>query len=63
MATILSAAMMLRHSFQLEQEAASIERAVEQALAAGHRTPDLVKPDEQSISTTEMGKRIVEYLD
>ncbi|HKS40347.1 MAG TPA: 3-isopropylmalate dehydrogenase [Blastocatellia bacterium] len=59
---ILSTAMMLRHSFQLEQEAASIESAVEQALSAGHRTPDLAKPDEQSISTTEMGKRIVEYL-
>jgi 3-isopropylmalate dehydrogenase len=59
---ILSTAMMLRHSFQLDQEAASIEAAVEQALSAGHRTPDLVRPDEQSISTTEMGKRIVEYL-
>ena len=59
---ILSTAMMLRHSFQLEQEAASIESAVEQALSAGHLTPDLAKPDEQSISTTEMGKRIVEYL-
>jgi 3-isopropylmalate dehydrogenase len=59
---ILSAAMMLRHSFQLEQEAASIESAVEQALSAGHRTPDLAVPDEPSISTTEMGKRIVGYL-
>lgn len=59
---ILSVAMMLRHSFQLEQEAASIESAVEQALAAGHRTPDLAGPDEPSISTTEMGRRIVEYL-
>ncbi|MGA9770207.1 MAG: 3-isopropylmalate dehydrogenase [Blastocatellia bacterium] len=59
---ILSAAMMLRHSFQLEQEAAVIEAAVEQALAAGHRTPDLASVGEQSVSTTEMGRRIVEYL-
>jgi 3-isopropylmalate dehydrogenase len=59
---ILSTAMMLRHSFQLEREAASVESAVEQALAAGHRTRDLAGQGEQSISTTEMGKRIVEYL-
>jgi 3-isopropylmalate dehydrogenase len=59
---ILSTAMMLRHSFQLEQEAAVIEAAVEQALDAGHRTPDLARVDEQSISTTEMGRHIIENL-
>jgi 3-isopropylmalate dehydrogenase len=59
---ILSAAMMLRHSFQLEQEAVSIERAVEQTLRDGRRTRDLAGPAEQSITTTEMGNRVVEYL-
>ena len=59
---ILSAAMMLRHSFQLEQEAASIELAVEQALADGCRTPDLAATASQSISTTEMGHQVVRYL-
>ncbi len=39
--TILSAAMMLRHSFGLEAEAAALERAVEQAIAEGCRTADL----------------------
>ena len=39
--TILSAAMLLRHSLGLEKEAASVERAVELALAAGARTADL----------------------
>src|SRR5207245_4316983 len=38
---ILSAAMLLRHSFQLEAEAASIESAVREVLAAGHRTREL----------------------
>lgn len=59
---ILSAAMMLRHSFQLEQEAASIEQAVEQALADGFRTLDLTSSAEQSIATTEMGRRVAQYL-
>jgi 3-isopropylmalate dehydrogenase len=59
---ILSAAMMLRHSFQLEQEASALEQAVEQALTDGLRTRDLAAPDEQSVSTVEMGSRIVEYL-
>jgi 3-isopropylmalate dehydrogenase len=40
-ATILSAAMMLRMSFQLGQEACAVEAAVEKALSAGHRTRDI----------------------
>jgi 3-isopropylmalate dehydrogenase len=59
---ILSAAMMLRHSFQLEREAAFIEQAVEQALAEGLRTLDIAAQGEQSISTIEMGNRIAGYL-
>jgi 3-isopropylmalate dehydrogenase len=57
---ILSAAMLLRHSFQLESEAACIESAVEQVLEAGHRTRDLARPDVSSLSTTEMGAKVVD---
>jgi 3-isopropylmalate dehydrogenase len=39
--TILSAALMLRHSFDLEREARAIENAVDQAISAGARTRDL----------------------
>lgn len=60
--TILSAAMMLRHSFQLEEEAASIETAVKQVLGAGHRTRDLVEKGAASVSTEQMGNLVVEYL-
>ena len=60
--TILSAAMMLRHSFQLEEEAASIENAVRQVLAAGHRTRDLVEKGAASVNTEQMGNLVVEYL-
>src|SRR5258708_11985897 len=41
---ILSAAMLLRHSFHLEREAACIESAVQATLATGHRTRDLAQP-------------------
>ena len=57
---ILSAAMLLRHSFQLEREAACIESAVQSALAAGHRTADLAKAGQTVLSTTEMGRKVAE---
>jgi 3-isopropylmalate dehydrogenase len=59
---ILSAAMMLRHSFRLERDAASIERAVERALAAGHRTKDLARHGDVAITTVEMGDRVIAHL-
>jgi 3-isopropylmalate dehydrogenase len=59
---ILSAAMMLRYSFDLDAEAASIEDAVERTLAAGHRTSDLAAAGEPSVGTTEMGRRVIEQL-
>jgi 3-isopropylmalate dehydrogenase len=58
--TILSAAMLLRHSLGLEKEAASIERAVEAALAAGARTADLGGP--KPLSTSGMGEAIIAQL-
>lgn len=60
--TILSAAMLLRHSFQLEEEAASIENAVKDVLGAGHRTRDLAEKGAASVSTEQMGTFVVDYL-
>jgi 3-isopropylmalate dehydrogenase len=57
---ILSAAMMLRHSFQLEAEARCIERAVSAVLSDGARTADLAGKAHAAISTAEMGRRVVE---
>jgi 3-isopropylmalate dehydrogenase len=55
---ILSAAMLLRHSFQLETEAVAIEVAVRDVLAAGHRTRDLAGKGQPSVGTEEMGKLV-----
>lgn len=56
--TILCAAMMLRESFGLPAEAASIEHSVSQTLARGYRTPDIAVPDAPRISCSEMTSRI-----
>jgi 3-isopropylmalate dehydrogenase len=52
--------MLLRHSLGLEKEAASIERAVEAALAAGARTADL--GSDKPLSTSGMGEAIIAKL-
>ena len=62
LATILSAAMMLRHSFGLEREAAAVESAVETVLASGARTADIAKPGEASIGTRAMGDAVLSAL-
>jgi 3-isopropylmalate dehydrogenase len=59
---ILSAAMMLRHSFQLEKEAACVENAVSAVLARGARTADLAGKSHTAVSTAEMGRRVVEAV-
>ena len=56
---ILSAAMLLRHSFALEQEAACIETAVSAVLSAGHRTADLARKGQPAVSTSQMGTHLV----
>ena len=58
--TILSAAMLLRHSLELESEAVAVERAVQRALASGARTADLT--GDKSITTAEMGRAVIEQL-
>ena len=62
-ATILSAAMMLRYSFDLEDEARCIENAVDKVLDAGYRTADIVgKTDITPLSCTEMTEKILEQI-
>jgi 3-isopropylmalate dehydrogenase len=61
-AQILSAALMLRYSFNETAAAAAIETAVEATLASGLRTADLARPGEKSVSTVEMGQAIRERL-
>jgi 3-isopropylmalate dehydrogenase len=59
---ILSAAMLLRHSFSLAAEAACIESAVDTVLRAGHRTRDLAKPGQTALSTNEMGRKVADAV-
>ncbi|HLW84545.1 MAG TPA: 3-isopropylmalate dehydrogenase [Candidatus Sulfotelmatobacter sp.] len=59
---ILSVAMLLRHTFQLEQEAACVEYAVSTVLNEGHRTADLAGKSQVVISTVEMGRRVVDAV-
>lgn len=61
-ATILSAAMMLRYSFDLDKEADAIEKAVEQVLEEGFRTIDIAKAGEDYVSCSKMGSLIAERV-
>lgn len=62
-ATILSAAMMLRYSFDLEKEADEIEKAVEGVLNDGYRTADIMgTSNAKPLSCTQMTQKILEYL-
>ena len=63
LATILSFAMMLRYSFGLGDDADLVEQAVQNVLAAGIRTGDIVGPGMQAVSTTQMGDAILKELD
>lgn len=59
--TILSAALLLRHSFELEVEAQAIENAVEKVLADGIRTADIAS-DGDPVTTSEMGDIIADNI-
>ncbi len=61
-ATILSAAMMLRYSFSLEKEAKAIEDAVSSALSDGVRTKDIASEGEDFVGTAECGDEIIRRL-
>jgi len=60
--TILSAALLLRHSLGLETEAQAIERAVIEAVTAGARTADIAVGSERKLSTREMGDAVLARL-
>ena len=61
-ATILSMAMMLRYTFNLNKEADDIENAVAQVLDKGYRTADIKSEDTKEVGTKEMGRLIAECL-
>lgn len=62
LATILSLAMMLRYTFNLEVEAQRIEKAVQKVLQQGYRTADIYEPGTKKVSTSEMGDAVVAAL-
>ena len=57
--TILSAAMMLRYSFNMAKEADAIEAAVNAVLDAGYRTGDIYKDGTKKVTCSEMGDLVV----
>ncbi len=61
-ATILSAAMMLRYSFNLEEEADAIEKAVTKVLESNYRTGDIMSSGMKEVGTKEMGELICKNL-
>ena len=61
-ATVLSAAMLLRYSLGLDKEAGDIENAVEKVLKDGFRTVDIYTEGMNKLSTSQMGDKIVEYI-
>ena len=61
-ATILSAAMMLRFSFDLDKEADAIEKAVSQGLKDGYRTIDIMSEGKEQVGTAKIGDLICERI-
>ncbi|MBR6896753.1 MAG: 3-isopropylmalate dehydrogenase [Lachnospiraceae bacterium] len=61
-ATILSAAMMLRYSFDMDEAADTIEAAVQRALSEGYRTPDIWSEGCTKVGTKAMGDVIANYV-
>ena len=62
LATILSAAMMLRYTFNQEEAAKRVENAVKKVLAQGYRTGDIFEPGTQRVGTREMGDAVLAAL-
>ena len=61
-ACIASGAMLLRHSLDLEDEAAAIEDAIDAVIAAGGRTADLAGPSEPAMSTDDFAAAVIREL-
>jgi 3-isopropylmalate dehydrogenase len=62
LAMILSFAMMLKYSFDMNEDAVLIEQAVQNVLSKGLRTLDIKKDNQNAVTTKEMGKAVVEEL-
>ncbi len=62
-ASILSAAMLLRFSFDLDEEASCIEKAVTSVLNQGYRTADLMEQGKTRVNTAEMADLIIEQIE
>jgi len=63
LAMLLSFSMMLRYSFDMDEDANMIERAVQNVLNSGIRTADIVAPNTAKVSTSTMGDTILRELD
>ncbi|MDI7172845.1 3-isopropylmalate dehydrogenase [Leptospira santarosai] len=61
-AQVLSAALMLRYSFSMEEEAAKIETAVRKTIASGKRTGDIAETGSTVVGTKEIGQVIESFL-
>ncbi len=61
-ATVMSAGMMLKYSFGLEEEAAAVDTAIENVLADGFRTKDIMEEGKELVGTSRMGDLIAERL-
>lgn len=61
-ATILSCAMLIRHTYGEEAAACRIEQAVEQVLREGYRTADIAAPGQKVLGTREMGQLILQQM-
>ncbi|MBI2868060.1 MAG: 3-isopropylmalate dehydrogenase, partial [Chloroflexi bacterium] len=61
-ATILSAAMLLRHSFNMDREARAVEDGVEAVLAKGYRTYDVMEEGCTLVGTARMGDLVAEEV-
>jgi 3-isopropylmalate dehydrogenase len=59
---ILSAALLLRHSLELEEEARAVETAVGRALDAGARTADMASPGQKALGSAAVRDEVVQLL-
>lgn len=62
LATILSVAMMLRYSLNSPEQADRVEKAVDQVLTEGYRTPDIFSEGMKKVGTVEMGDAVVNAM-
>ncbi|MBT8003353.1 MAG: 3-isopropylmalate dehydrogenase, partial [Rhodospirillales bacterium] len=63
LATLLSYAMCLRYSFDMDEDADMIEQAVKNVLDGGMRTADIMQPGKAKVSTEVMGETLIGELD